>query len=105
MEWLSQILRIKVIDDEFASTLPLLDRCRLCRRRDFLVLAGGRWARGAPMDMITESLLAEFSKEQELMSYDKDDRFEHFAAFITVRRHHSETFDTSELVIGKGDDT
>ena len=56
------------------------------------------------MDMITESLLAEFSKEQEL-TLSKDQRFEHFAAYITVRRQHSETFDTNDVVTGESGDT
>ena len=57
------------------------------------------------MDMITESLLVEFSKEQELVGLPKDQRFEHFAAFITVRRQHGETFNTGDVVTGKGGDT
>jgi hypothetical protein len=56
------------------------------------------------MDMITESLLDQFSKEQEL-TLPKDQRFEHFAAYITVRRQHGETFDTDDVVTGKGGDT
>jgi len=57
------------------------------------------------MDMITESLLSEFSREREIESLAKDKRFEHFAAYITVRRQHSETFDTSDIVMGGGGDT
>jgi hypothetical protein len=57
------------------------------------------------MDMITESLLEEFSKEQELTKLPKDQRFEHFAAYITVRRQYSETFDTFDIHTGKGGDT
>ena len=57
------------------------------------------------MDMITDALLAEFSKEQELAGLPKDQRFEHFAAYITVRRQHGETFSTGDVVTGKGGDT
>ena len=48
------------------------------------------------MDMNTESLLEEFSKEQESMSLKTDQRFEHFASCIAVRRQHTGTFDTDE---------
>ncbi len=57
------------------------------------------------MDMITESLLSDFSKDQEMGGIDKDERFEHFAAYITIKRQHNETFDTFDVVTGKGDDT
>jgi hypothetical protein len=57
------------------------------------------------MDMITESLLDEFSKEQEITSLDKDRRFEHFAAYIAVRRQYGETFNPGDVVTGKGGDT
>jgi hypothetical protein len=57
------------------------------------------------MDRITESLLNEFSQEHELDSLAEDKRFEHFAAYLTVRRHHSETFDSTSIVTGSGSDT
>jgi len=31
-------------------------------------------------------------------------QFEHFAAFITVRRHYSETFDPGDIIVGAGGD-
>lgn len=57
------------------------------------------------MDMITNSLLDEFSTEHELRGLPRDQQFEHFAAYITVRRHYSETFDTEDLLTGSGGDT
>ena len=56
------------------------------------------------MDMITKSLLDEFSLEQELGELKEDERFEHFAAYITVKRQHGDTFSTSDVVTGKGSD-
>ena len=56
------------------------------------------------MDMITQSLLDEFSAEQELVQLPEYQQFEHFAAFITVKRQHGDTFNTSDLVTGQGGD-
>jgi hypothetical protein len=66
-----------------------------------LYLSGGRTG----MDRISESLLTEFSGEHGISLLPEDQRFEHFAAFVTVRRHYSETFDTTEIVTGAGNDT
>ncbi|MFZ1942035.1 MAG: hypothetical protein WAU43_00355 [Acidobacteriaceae bacterium] len=57
------------------------------------------------MDKITKSLLDEFSSEHDLAALQQDEQFEHLAAFLTVHRHHGETFDTSEVVTGSGNDT
>lgn len=46
------------------------------------------------MDRVSESLVNEFSNERGLGALDEAKRFEHFACFITVGRHYSETFDT-----------
>lgn len=56
------------------------------------------------MDRITESLLKEFSAEQELTGLEESERFEHLAAFVTIKRQYSETFSTSDVVTGKGGD-
>jgi hypothetical protein len=66
-----------------------------------LYLSGGR----TDMDRITESLLSEFSSEHGILSLPEDQRFEHFAAYLSVRRQNNETFDTSEIVTGAGEDT
>jgi AIPR protein len=58
------------------------------------------------MDRITTGLLGEFVKEFELDALPEDKQFEHFASYVTVRRHYSETaFHSSELVTGDGGDT
>jgi hypothetical protein len=60
--------------------------------------------RGHIMDMITEGLLAEFSKEFQVESLPEDKRFENLCGFIVVKRHYSETFDPKEIVVGAGGD-
>jgi len=57
------------------------------------------------MDRISESLLNEFSLEQDIDSLPEEKRFEHFASFIVVKRHHPSTFDTADIVVGEGGDT
>ena len=57
------------------------------------------------MDKVTESLMAEFSKENGLEFLKEDKRFEHFAAFVMVRGEHSESFDTHDLVVGDDEST
>ncbi len=58
------------------------------------------------MDKITEVLLTEFSGEFGISDLAEDIRFEHLAAWLTTRKHYSEsTFSTSDLVTGNGGDT
>ena len=57
------------------------------------------------MNIIIKSLLNEFSAEQELGRLPEDQRFEHFAAFVTVKRQHRDTFSTSDVVTGSGGDS
>lgn len=58
------------------------------------------------MDRITTGLLSEFSGEFELSSKPEDKQFEHFATYVAVRKHYSDsTFDPSVLVTGDGNDT
>jgi hypothetical protein len=52
------------------------------------------------MDRVSESLLTEFSSERGLSHLSEDKRFEHFASFITIGRHYSETFDTEDVLVG-----
>ncbi|HLI98452.1 MAG TPA: AIPR family protein, partial [Bradyrhizobium sp.] len=56
------------------------------------------------MDMITEGLLAEFTKEFQIGNLPEDKRFEHFAGFVVLKRHYSETFDPGDIVTGEGGD-
>lgn len=60
---------------------------------------------GVFMDRITESLLKEFSADQNLDAMSESKRFEHFAAYVTVRRLLGQLFDTSDVVTGEGSDT
>jgi hypothetical protein len=58
------------------------------------------------MDRVTESFLADFATENELNGLPPDKRFEHFAAFVAVRRHYNgETFITDEIHTGGAGDT
>jgi AIPR protein len=52
------------------------------------------------MDKVTESLLAEFSKEHGVESLKDDKRFEHFSSYIVVRGEHTESFGTDDIVVG-----
>jgi hypothetical protein len=58
------------------------------------------------MDRITQSFLDDFVREHELEGVEQDKQFEHFASFITTRRHYNgDTFDTADIVTGSGGDT
>ena len=57
------------------------------------------------MDRVSESLLNEFSTEHAITALPEDRRFEHFAAYITIQRHYTETFDSDDVVTGAGGDT
>jgi hypothetical protein len=58
------------------------------------------------MDRITEGFLNEFSNEFGITGLPEKDRFELFCAWLSVRRHYSEsTFDPAELITGSGGDT
>jgi len=58
------------------------------------------------MDKITASILEAFTTENKLdPKLGEDTRFEHLAAYLTIRRHFSRAIDTTALVVGKGGDT
>ena len=57
------------------------------------------------MDLITEALMKEFVSAYQLDDLPQETQFEHLAAFITLRRHHTRTFDTRDLVVSGGGDT
>src|SRR5438105_742919 len=61
-----------------------------------LCMSGGRTI----MDRVSESLLTEFSNEHGISQLSEDKRFEHFACYITVGRHYSDTFDTEDILVG-----
>jgi hypothetical protein len=51
------------------------------------------------MDLITTSLLTEFSKEFEIEDLPEDARFEMLAAYITTKRHYTETFSPTDVAL------
>lgn len=57
------------------------------------------------MDRIIGSLLTEFTERQELSDLPEDRRFEHFATYITARRHFGHQLDTVDVVMGATGDT
>ena len=57
------------------------------------------------MDIITESIVDDFVKGRDLAHLSPDKQFEHLASFVTLRRHHTRTFDTADIVVGAGGDT
>ena len=57
------------------------------------------------MDRITKSLLDEFSGDVGIIALTESDRFEHFAAFLSVSSYLNDTFDTRDIATGGGDDT
>jgi AIPR protein len=58
------------------------------------------------MDKVTEGFLSEFSTQFGITKLPEEDRFENFGAWLTVRRHFSDsTFTPADLVTGSGGDT
>jgi hypothetical protein len=58
------------------------------------------------MDKVTEGFLSEFSNQFGIVVLPEKDRFEQFAAWLTVRRHYSDsTFTPADLITGSGGDT
>lgn len=57
------------------------------------------------MDPVTESLVAEFSKEHSLDQLKNDKQFEHFSSYVVVRGEHTESFDTNDIVVGDDEST
>lgn len=53
------------------------------------------------MDRVSEAMLLEFSKDRDIANLSEDKRFEHFVSFITVGRHYTEHFDTSDVLVGE----
>jgi hypothetical protein len=58
------------------------------------------------MDRVTEGLLSEFTAQFGINRLPEEDRFVQFAAWLTVRRHYSDTtFNPVDLVTENGGDT
>jgi hypothetical protein len=60
---------------------------------------------GNPVDRVTEAYLDEFSAAHGIAHLTQDTRFEHLVSYVAIRRHYSQTFDTSDVVTGSGGDT
>ncbi len=56
------------------------------------------------MDSVTQALMKDFSESNSLTSLTRDKQFEHFSAFSVVSSRYAEEFDTSDLVVGDGQD-
>jgi hypothetical protein len=56
------------------------------------------------MDPITSALVKEFSTAQGITEYGEDKQFEHFAAHCIVSERYEDEFDTSDMVVGEGQD-
>lgn len=56
------------------------------------------------MDPVTQALMNEFATENNINQYSDAKKFEHFCAFSIVSSHHSDDFETDELVSGAGAD-
>jgi hypothetical protein len=83
-------IRAKSLLDSFAGLPAGLASAKL-------YFSGGRTV----LDRVSESLLNEFSTEHGIALLSEDRRFEHFAAFITVSRHYTETFDAQDVLVGQ----
>ena len=57
------------------------------------------------MDRITQSLLNEFVRLNSLDELSPSDQFEHFTGYLTTSVHHTESFETSDIVVGGGGDS
>lgn len=58
------------------------------------------------MDRITQSFLEEFVREHALERLAQDRQFEHFASYLSIRRHYNgEAFETTDIITGSGGDT
>lgn len=56
------------------------------------------------MDSVTQALMKDFCEANELTSLPSDKQFEHFAAYSVISSRYTEEFDTSDLVVGDGQD-
>ena len=57
------------------------------------------------MDKVIQGLLSESSENFQLEKLPESDQFEHFAAYLAVRRHYGDaSFDISDLITGSGGD-
>jgi hypothetical protein len=57
------------------------------------------------MDRITNSMLRQFVTVNKLENLKESKQFEHFTAYLSVRRYYGKQFDTSDVITGNGGDT
>ncbi len=57
------------------------------------------------MDRVTTSLLSTFSKEHDLSNKKESSQFEHYISYIVTSSFVRESFTTSDIVTGNGNDT
>jgi hypothetical protein len=91
----------------FAILTIMLARGRKVKRILFMISRRShkmlRWTRreaDMPLDRITAALLADFSREYDLDSLPEDERFEHLACHLVVKRHFGQTFSTADILTG-----
>jgi hypothetical protein len=56
------------------------------------------------MDSVTQALMKEFVESNSLTELSEDRQFEHFAAYSVISSRYTEDFDTTDLVVGNGQD-
>lgn len=56
------------------------------------------------MDSVTQALVKDFVESHALTALPADKQFEHFAAYSVISSHYTEEFETSDLVVGDGQD-
>ncbi|SHI96575.1 AIPR protein [Anaerovibrio lipolyticus DSM 3074] len=56
------------------------------------------------MDRIIQSYMEAFLKSQQIVEKDKSRKFEIFASYCAVENHYSETYNISDIIVGKGGD-
>ncbi|MHA7968269.1 AIPR family protein [Rhizobium sp. CAU 1783] len=56
------------------------------------------------MDSVTQALIKDFAESNSLTGLPADKQFEHFATYSVVSARYTEEFDTTDLVVGDGQD-
>lgn len=69
----------------------------------FIVINGLCWAGGVSMDVVTQSLLNDFSQSQRIEKMEKSEQFESFINYLIVSDLYPEEFDFGIVATGKGE--
>jgi hypothetical protein len=86
------------------GVITLTERCDaaiVCATRQHTPEPNSSWVQ-IQMDKITKSLVSEFAASHPVDNLPESDQFEHFVAFVTLRRHHARAFATHDIVVGTG---